>query len=162
MVSLFTKDLDIIESVQRNLTRRLFARYKLPYGCNDKRCKILVLERLELRRIMYGMTLYFKIVSKFCDTSLFNEICFCNYTYDTHGHKFKCNVQYAKTNVFKYFFLNRYVNVRNMLPLNCVNTNLTKCLKQKLHNVDLSKYIIGRLSADLVPSCVSMFFAVCC
>ena len=56
-----------------------------------------------------GMTLYFKIVNKFCDTSLFKEICFCNYTYDTRGHKF--NVQYTRKSVFKYFFLNRYVNV---------------------------------------------------
>ena len=57
------------------------------------------------------MTLSFKIVNKFCDTSLFNKICFCNYAYGTRGHKFKFNVQYARINVFKYFFLNLYVNV---------------------------------------------------
>ena len=124
------KDVDIIESVQRNFTRRLFARCELPYVCYDERIKILVLEKLELRRIIYDMTLYFKIVNKFCDTSLFNKICFCNYTYGTHGHKFKFYVQYARTNVFKYFFLNRYVNVWNILPLNCMKTNVTKCFKQ--------------------------------
>ena len=94
---------------------------------------------------MYDMALYFKIVNKFCDTSPFHEICFCNYTYGTCEHKFEFNIQYARTNVFKYSFLNHYVKERNMLPLNCVNTNVTKCFKQKLHNVDLSNYIIGRL-----------------
>ena len=85
------------------------------------------------------MTLYFKIVNKFCDTFLYNEICFCNYNYGTRGHKFKFNAKYTRTNVFKYFFLNRYANAWNTLPFNCVNTNVTKCFKQKLHNFDLSK-----------------------
>ena len=44
-----------------------------------------------------------------------------------------------------YTFFNRYVNVWNKLPLNCVNTNVTTCFKQKLHNFDLFKYIKGRL-----------------
>ena len=113
------KDVDIIESVQRNYTHRLFARCKLPYVCYDERCKMLVLERLESSRIMYDMTLYFKIINKFCDTSLFNEICFCNYTYGTRRTKFKFNVQYAKTIVFKYFFLNRFVHMWNVTPLLC-------------------------------------------
>ena len=94
------KDVDIRESVQRNFTRRLFARCKLSCVCNDERCKILILERIELRRIMYDITLYFKIVNKFCDTSLFNEICFCYYTHGTRGHKFKFNIQYARKNIF--------------------------------------------------------------
>ena len=124
------KYVDIIESVRRHFTRCLFARCKFSYVCYDKRCKILVLERLELRRIIYYMTLYFKIVNTFCDTSLFNETCFRDFTYGARGHEFKFNVQYARTNVFKYFFLNRYVNVWNMLPLNCVNTIVTKCLSK--------------------------------
>ena len=107
------KDVDIIESVQRNFTRRLFPRCKLSYFCYHERCKILVSERLELRYIMHNMTLYFKIANKFYDPSLFNEIYFCNYTYGIRGHKFKFYVQYARTNVFKYFFLKRYVNVWN-------------------------------------------------
>ena len=35
--------------------------------------------------------------------------------------------------------------IYEMSPLNCVNTNVTKCFKQKLHNIDLPKYIIGWL-----------------
>ena len=124
LVSIFAKRCRYY-SVQRNFTCRLFARCKLSYVYYDERCKILVLRRVELRRMKYDITLYFKIVNKFCDTSLINEKCFCNYTYSTCVHKLKFNVQNARTNVFKYFFLNRYITVWNMLPLNCANTNVT-------------------------------------
>ena len=133
------KDIDKIESVQRLFTRQMGNLRQYSYM---ERLRILNLESLEARRIMFDLVFLYKIVNSLVEIE--RESFFTMNSGNTRGHKFKINVQYARTNYRKYFFVNRTVRIWNLLPANIVDCNSVASFKLKLKSYDLNRFCRGR------------------
>ena len=79
-------DIDNIERIQRSFTKRLPWLRNVSY---EERLQILSLETLELRRIMFDVTLMFKLVHKLVDIETEDMFTFCHN--NPRGHSLKIN-----------------------------------------------------------------------
>ena len=129
-------DIDSIERVQRLPGLR-----NVSYV---ERLQILNLETLELRRIMFDVTLMFKLVHKLVDIETEDMFTFCHN--NTRGPRLKINHLGARLNCRKYSFINRTIPVWNALPQSCVeSSNISNFkLSLQLHTNILSMYCRGR------------------
>ena len=132
-------DIDRIENVQRTFTKYLPGLYNMSYA---SRMNILNLESLEYRRIKVDLVFLFKIVNNLVHID--SRHLFSFNTMNTRGHGLKINHQYSRVNCRKYFFINRIVPVWNVLPSEVVNVNNVNMFKNRLKNVDLTRYCRGR------------------
>ena len=94
---------NLIESVQHNLTYRLFASCQLPYMQYIDRLNYSNIESLRYRRCISDQLMLHKIIRKFYSTSLFNDIAFSIET-RTRGHSLKIFVKRCKLDVYKFSF----------------------------------------------------------
>ena len=108
----FTKDINLIENVQRRFTKYLPGMFNKSY---DERLTILNLDKLEARRIKADLITTYKIIFGHItiDSGKFFRI--KNYNI-TRGHKYKLTITNAHCDTFRYSFAQRIVSLWNSLP----------------------------------------------
>ena len=131
-------DIILLESVQRNFTRKLPG---LKYLSYSDRLKYLNLPSLELRRLCNDLVFCYKI--------LHNQVQGPPDRYGltlsdrtSRGHNLKLAKQNASLDVRKNFFAARIFNIWNGLPTIVVNASSVHSFKSLLHKVDLSKFLL--------------------
>jgi len=135
----FTKDIELIETVQRRFTKRLRGLWNVPY---DERLKTVNLDRLDVRRLRLDLIMTFKIL--FGLTNLNPEQFFqlAPSTVSTRGHDYKLYMPNVCTDSRKYFLSSRVLQAWNNLPSDVINFSSLKLFKSSLLNVDLAKHCI--------------------
>ena len=130
-------DIRKIESVQRLFTKRLRGMKEMPY---PDRLKCLGAESLEMRRIKYDLSMYFKILHGIVDSnsdSMFQvrDIRTRNNGLTLFKSKFNCNLE-------RYIFRNRCINIWNLLPQTVVGSSDIFAFKRRLNSIDLNRIIL--------------------
>ena len=140
------QDINLLERVQRNFTRKVCILCRLPILSYEDRLRLFGLERLELRRLHADIVQLFKIIHQYSMCSLNDNLIFnVSNVHATRGNRFKLAVSRTNINCFKYHFINRVVPVWNILPDICFNTNSIKCFRSKLLSVNMSDFMCGQL-----------------
>jgi len=106
------KDIRRLEAVQRRFTKKMVGFHALTY---TKRLELLGFERLESRRIRADILFAYKLL--FGLTALHSDDFFIlSESTCTRGHPYKLLLPRCSTDVRKYFFCHRIVEIRNELP----------------------------------------------
>ena len=131
-------DINRIENVQRKFTKYIPGLFGHSYR---DRLQLLDLDTLEIRRIRADLILMYKIVHGLMDIDItkfftYNTSC-------TRGHPLKIDIQHARINCRKYFYINRTTPIWNSLSTEIVQTSSLRNFKKLLLNVDLSIYCRG-------------------
>ena len=137
----YISDIDLMESVQRYFTRRLYNNNELSY---TDRLNMSNLESLELRRLQQDLILTYKLIR---NKMAVNFRQFFSLKSDmariTRGHIFQIYVVRSKTNIASHFFSRRVVSPWNFLPDNVVSASSVASFKSRLQQVDLSRFLKG-------------------
>jgi Reverse transcriptase (RNA-dependent DNA polymerase)/Endonuclease-reverse transcriptase len=136
------KDIDNIESVQRNFTWRVFKRCGLPDASYNERLARLQLPSLELRRIHKDLIFCYKIVYGNIALNVSNFFAFANNAH-TRGNSLKFFKKQFCLDICKYFFSNRVVDIWNSLSTTCVLSKNVNCFKHNLMSYDFSVFLRG-------------------
>ena len=120
--------------MQRFFTRKLSGLNELSYF---SRLKMLGLETLERRRLIYDLVLYYKILNGHCDMVL----SFAPGSSVTRGNNFKLAKQTCSIDVRKIFYGNRIVDAWNSLPYTVVSASSINSFKRKLRAVNLDRFL---------------------
>ena len=132
-------DVDLIENVQRKFTKFFPGMFNKTY--ND-RLHCLNLVTLEERRIYIDLIFMYKIIKGIVDID-FNQYFSFN-PMNTRGHRFKLYLNRSQINCHKNHFCNRIITPWNELSDDIVNCNTVNLFKQRVMNVDVKRYCIGR------------------
>ena len=124
--------IDKIEKVQRFFTKRLAGLHIMSY-CN--RLKSLHLQSLESRRLIHDLVLCYKLLHDKSDSSITTTLNLCRNI--TRGHSYKLSKRLCTTDVTKFYFSNRIVNVWNRLPNSVVSSPTVAVFKKRLIDADL-------------------------
>ena len=126
-----------IENVQRSFTKRLPGLSTLSYS---ERLSILNLPTLEYGRLIADLIICFNIVHGF---SCMNTDSFFTLSRNSslRGHQFRSRVPLSKSNLRKFFFAHRVVQVWNSLPASIVAASSTRVFKSLVMKLDLSKFL---------------------
>ena len=132
---------ELIEYVQHNFTKRL-------HGLNDvsyvNRLHICTLESLELRRIHNDLIFVFKILNGLVDVNLVNDLNTSHIVNRcTRGNNCKLDKYRFNLDVRKFFFVNRVVNMWNMLSDDIICNRNVQIFVNKLRNVDFTSFFKG-------------------
>ena len=143
-----TKDIILLENVQRYFTRRVLGYPNLSY---PERLIVLGLDFLEMRRLHHDLTSCYKILS--CNAHVNSDNFFVlasntNLRFSNRSaNSKKLILPCSRVNVRKYFFSSRIVSMWNSLSDEVVNSNSVQVFRARLHNTDLSNFLSGvRLS----------------
>ena len=104
--------IDMIESVQRQFTKRILVLQELSYS---ERLTALNVKSLEYRRLCLDLYLLYKIIFGMCDVDL-NSILLLRGTVPTRGHRYKVMLEHCNNNYRKNFFVQRVAPIWNSLP----------------------------------------------
>jgi len=131
------KDIDLIEKVQRQFTKRLFGLKDLTY---KERLVRLNLPSLKLRRLYLDLILCYKIVFGMVCVN-FDDFFTFSPSFQTRGHSYKLYKSRCTNSVRQNFFVERVINVWNCLPPTVSFFSLS-LFKTSLKNTDFTPYII--------------------
>mgnify|MGYP003519709841 FL=1 len=134
------KDINVLENVQKNFTKRILADKTLSY---TERLKYFSIETLEKRRLVSDLSLMYSIVKS--NVIPFNDFFTLNKNITRSNHPWKLQIQKYHHNIRKNDFSNRVILVWNSLPLEIVESHNPKNFMKKLKKYDLSKYLLGPL-----------------
>jgi hypothetical protein len=138
------RDIELLESVQRTFTRKLFHYCHLQPVSYDDRLTFLGLQRLELRRIYTDLIFMFKLTHNIIpNCSLTRMLCFANHVH-TRGHRYKLFFNRSNKLIFSNYFINRVTPIWNYLSDNCFTPDNLLCFKHKLCSVDFTCFLKGR------------------
>ena len=131
------KDINKLEGVQREFTRRIPALLELQYFDRPRRLK---LETLELRRLKSDLILVFKIFNGLVDLK-FEEFFTLSPCTITRGHAQRLVLPKVRLDLRKHFFAVRVITIWNNLPTEVVNCTTVTCFKTKLDSIDFDQYL---------------------
>jgi ribonuclease P/MRP protein subunit RPP40 len=106
-------DINQIEAVQCNFTKRLRGYTALSY---KDRLKLLKMETLELRRLRQDLVLTYEILTGLTDVNVADFFTVANSSHCTRGHCYKLQANHSRVDVRKFFFAERVVPIWNSLP----------------------------------------------
>lgn len=121
------KDINLMEGVQRRATKLIYKFQNLDYG---ERLSRLKLTTLETRRTRGDLIETFKLMNGYTDLN--HELFFTLSDSNLRGHTKKLFKQRVNTNVGKFSFSNRVVNLWNRLPDNVISSNSINMFKNNL------------------------------
>jgi len=129
--------INLVEGVQRSFTKRLPGFKHFSYA---ERLSHLQLQSLEQRRLVSDLTMCFNIVHGFSSLSFddFFKFSSCSIT---RGHPLKLAPPLCKTNLRKFFFSSRVIQVWNSLPVKIVMSTSTFQFKKLLSVHDYSVFL---------------------
>jgi hypothetical protein len=122
----FVKDIALIEGVQKRATYMISGLHDVSY---ENRLRNLKLTTLETRRLRGDLIEVFKIVKGFVNVPADFFFTFNNNR--TRGHMYKLHKKRFNTDIGKYVFSNRVVDVWNRLPnavVSCITVTSFKCM----------------------------------
>lgn len=124
----YTKDIEVLEKVQRRFTRLVPGLKHMSY--ND-RLDTLKLQTLYARRLRFDLITAYKIIHGFMnvDAGFFFEFCPDS---RTRGHNFKLQSHFTRTDVRKCFFTSRVISQWNALPAPCAEAINISTFKNEL------------------------------
>ncbi|MEL7309200.1 MAG: hypothetical protein AAGK05_15980 [Pseudomonadota bacterium] len=133
----YTRDIEVLEKVQRRMTRILPGLKDLPY---EERLRSLNLLTLFARRIKHDLIFVYKLFHGGInlDASKFFTVA-CERR--TRGHSLKLQVNYSRLTVRKNFFSQRVISHWNDLPSECANAPSLSSFKFTLSQYFLQKGI---------------------
>ena len=105
----------------------------------EQRIAKLGLLTLELRRLHLDLIFCYKIVFGLVSVNFDNFFTFSTVT-NTRGHKYKLYKSYCRCNTRRFFFAERVINVRNLLPPT-VNFSSLASFKRTIRKVDMSEFL---------------------
>ena len=144
--SLYKSYVNIIENVQRSFTRNVFLVCRLHYASYDERLEFLGLKRPELRRIYVDLVFLFKLLHRTVSCNLLDHVNFATgVCIVTRGHRYKLITTRTNKLVFSTYFTNRVVPLWNYSPDSCFIPDVLCCFKNKLKDIDFSRFLRGRL-----------------
>ena len=120
-------DIDALERVQRRATKMIPTLRNKPYL---ERLRDLNLPTLETRRLRGDLIETFKIIKGFDNVNPLHFFEFDNGTTRNNGYKLKG--KRFQTNVAKFFFTNRVINIWNSLPTAVVEAKSINSFKNRL------------------------------
>jgi len=126
--------INMIESVQRNFTKKLSGMKNLSYS---DRLSVLAIDSLEKRRLKSDLCMYYKILNAHIDLNVKDYFLFARTTC-TRGHNFKLVKPICCTNFHLNQFGIRCVNVWNALSSNIVNASSVQVFKRLISTANLS------------------------
>ena len=129
-------DIECIEKVQRQFTKRLPGLKHLTYG---QRLKYVHLDSLELRRLHWDLVMCYKILFGLVKLS-FTDFFILNPVTVTRGHQYKLYVQHSR-GVRKHFFAERVVAPWNYLPVGAVDFSSLDRFKFSIKSIDFSRFL---------------------
>jgi hypothetical protein len=135
--------IDLIENVQRNLSKRIPSLSSLPYS---ERLALLDLEFLELRRPRFDLIYFFKVFNYL--TSFNPSDTFLIYTPTASSRSNSPYLQRpnrASNKLLQTLFY-RHVEARNSFPAALESTSSLPSFKRGLKNIDLSKFLKGSIT----------------
>lgn len=121
------KDIELLEGVQRRATKIITGFYDLPY---EDRLRQLNLTTLETRRIRGDLIEVFKIYHGFTDLNC--QDFFTPSSTQLRGHEFKMYKNRIYTDLGKFSFGYRVIDLWNRLPLHAVSCSSVNSFKNKL------------------------------
>jgi hypothetical protein len=127
-----------IESVQRSFTKRFPGLNNLSYA---DRLLYLNLQSLEHRRLIYDLVTCYNIVYNRI-ANAFDDFFNFSHNPSSRGHHLRLSLPLVKTNTHKFFFSSRVIKPWNSLPSHIVSSDNVKIFKFRLHNHDLSQFLI--------------------
>jgi hypothetical protein len=130
----YLKDIALIERVQKRFTRKIMRKLK-PYKV---RLTELNLKSLEERRIKLDLIECYKYQN--CITYPKH---FFQKSKNLRNEKNNLFIEYARTDIRKFWFANRSSKYWNSLPIDVKNAKSLISFKSKLENIDLSKFCRG-------------------
>ena len=130
----------MLESVQRNFTKRLNGLHDMSY---QDRLQVCQLESLEIRRLHNDLIILYKLLHNMLDSKIAQSLIIGANCY-TRGHCYKLHKMHVRLDVRKNFFVNRVVNVWNCLPENVVTANTLRIFVDRLKHVNLHNFVKGR------------------
>lgn len=107
---------NLIESVQRTYTRRLFLRCKLLPVDYLERCKLLNIETLERRRIIMDLVIFYKIFHGYTKLNPSDFINIPNERMRGYAQHLILSQFNPRNNIVQNFIFNRIVKSWNNLP----------------------------------------------
>ncbi|MCP4976951.1 MAG: hypothetical protein GY931_12385 [Maribacter sp.] len=127
-----------IEKVQRRFTKRLPFLSDVTY---KNRLLFLKTSSLELRRLHLDLVCLYKLLHGHfdIDTSTF----FRFKQTSTRGNSWALVRNHFKTDVKKFSFAQRIVNIWNYLPNDIVNLTTVPAFKKSLHGIDFGRFLRG-------------------
>ena len=146
----YVDDANVIERVQRNYIRRVYARNNLHQSIYRLRLKNaeVNLETLELRRAKFDLLMIYKMFHGAVDLSIdrfFMRVQNSHNIRARHTYTIKSLVR-SKCRVMQDSFFNRVVSVWNNLPIDCVCAKSVYIFRKKLDQIGESKLLPNRIS----------------
>ena len=146
----YVDDSNVIERVQRNYIRRVYARNNLHQSTYRIRLKnaTVNLETLELRRAKFDLLMIYKMFHGAVDLSIdrfFTRVQNSHNVRARHTYTIKSLVR-SKCRVMQDSFFNRVVSVWNNLPIDCVCAKSVYIFRKKLDQIGESKLLPNRIS----------------
>lgn len=130
-----------IESVQRFFTKSLHSLFTTAYA---DRLRILKLETLERRRLIYDLVLCFKYFHDLINFNL-GKYLTISCTRTTRKNVFNLEMFLCRTNSRRFYFVNRAAKVWNSLPSHVVECSTLRSFKNLLCNVNFNNFLIFKL-----------------
>jgi ribonucleases P/MRP protein subunit RPP40 len=132
------KDIQRLESVQRQFTKRLSGLRDRDY---NYRLRALNLESLELRRLKADLILTYKILFGLIDLDPNNFFSLQpEHNINTRGHAFRLSVPDSNSDVRRHYFSTRIVTVWNKLPEQSTDFSSLNRFKNSITNSYLLQY----------------------
>ena len=133
------KDIEIIERVQRNFTRRLPGFGTKSY---QERLKLLNLQSLEERRLIRDIIMVYKIVNNLVNLK-FDDFFEKSRLQNTRGNSCKLYVKRTRLELRRHSFCTRVVPVWNSLTDNIIMCGSLRNFKLMLSKIDFRRFLRG-------------------
>lgn len=132
------QDIDLLESVQRQFTKRIPSLSNTPYL---ERLKILELDSLEMRRLKADLCYVYKLFHGLVNSD-FNQF-FKLKSSVTRGHPLTLIKPKFRRDILRHSFAVRVIDPWNFLPATVVASSKLTSFQTMLEQIDLSKFLRG-------------------
>jgi hypothetical protein len=127
---------NLIEKVQRNFTKRIFARTGNSHISYNDRLRALDANTLEFRRGITDLSMVFKLLNGLTSLNANEFFTPINARYDTRGHNRRLDqTRVNKKKSLSQFFTSRIISIWNKLPHSIVNAKSLESFKNMLHKL---------------------------
>ncbi len=126
-----SKEKNLIEKVQRYITRRIFNRCRFQMLSYSGRLKKLDLESLEQRRTLNDLVMTYNILTGKVDLKALDFFTLCANKRTRSSNQYKLRVPSFRLEVSKFSFARRIVGTWNKLPQAVVKVSTAKAFRRK-------------------------------
>ena len=135
-------DVNIIENVLRNFTRRAFYKCGIARMSYSDRLKYVKHDYVSQRHLLLSLCMFFNIFKRYVTCSVLDNFIATSqmYGFNLRRENHSLFLPFCKLLLRKAFFTYKLVPIWNILPANFVSTNVTKAFMDNLRTFDLSKF----------------------